>query len=104
MGDTIGQYACENVIDLSPAKNEMGPEEGVEDASHKRSPRDASLTSLRWVVLCSSMLVAIMQAALDSTITADLQPAIINTFGEISKFPWINLLYSLGQGSTCLLW
>ena len=50
------------------------------------------------------MLIAELQAALDSTMTADLQPAIIDTFGDISKFPWINVTYNLGLGGSCLLW
>ncbi|KAL6714356.1 hypothetical protein ACLMJK_007779 [Lecanora helva] len=62
------------------------------------------MSRVRWVVLCLSMLLAELQAALDSTITADLQPAIIDTFGEISKFPWVNVTYSLGLGGSCLYW
>lgn len=62
------------------------------------------MSSFRWTVLCFSMLVAEIQAALDSTITADLQPTIIDSLGEISKFPWINVTYALGLGGSCLLW
>lgn len=75
-----------------------------EDNDFDRPPRSASLSTLGWVVLCSSMLVAMLQAALDSTITANLQPTIIETFGEIAKFPWINVTYSLGLGGSCLFW
>ncbi|KAL9098938.1 MAG: hypothetical protein Q9163_005493 [Psora crenata] len=73
-------------------------EHGVD---HYASKEDIS--SLRWVILCSSLLLAELQAALDTTLTADLQPTIINTFGEILKLPWINVTYSLGMGGSCLL-
>lgn len=89
---------------LSSAQDEKDHEDGVEDSSDHRSSKSKSLSSLRWVVLCSSLLLAELQAALDSTITADLQPSIIDTFGEISKFPWINVTYSLGMGGSCLFW
>ncbi|MCJ1371953.1 hypothetical protein MMC20_003173 [Loxospora ochrophaea] len=79
-------------------------EDCTENTSDQRSPRSASLSSLRWLLLCSSMFLVEMQAALDSTITANLQPAIINTLGEISKFSWINITYNLGMGGSCLLW
>ncbi|KAL8646732.1 MAG: hypothetical protein Q9226_006737 [Calogaya cf. arnoldii] len=45
-----------------------------------------------------------MQASLETTMTADLQATIIHTFGEVSKFPWINVTYSLALGASCLLW
>ena len=59
---------------------------------------------LWWVILCSSLLLAEMQVALDTTITADLQPTIIHAFGEISKLPFINVTYSMTNGASCLVW
>ena len=64
--------------------------------SEQQATRSAILNSLSWVILCSSMLLAEVQAAIDSTMTADLQPTIIHAFGEISNFRWINVSYSLG--------
>ncbi|KAI4189771.1 MAG: hypothetical protein LQ348_003745 [Seirophora lacunosa] len=77
---------------------------GTEDVSKQRSTRKASLGSLWWIILCSSLLLAEVQASLETTMTADLQLTIINTFGEVSKFPWINVTYSLALGSSCLFW
>ena len=87
----------------SPSEGEKNQNDG-EGNDSDRPPRSASMSTLCWVVLCSSMLVAMLQAALDSTITANLQPTIIETFGEIAKFPWINVTYSLGLGGSCLFW
>jgi len=103
MEDGVGHHASKKE-GISSSQDEKDHKVGVKNDSDQRSPRSASMSSLRWVVLCSSMLLAEMQAALDSTITADLQPTIINTFGEISKLPWINVTYSLGMGGSCLLW
>ena len=80
------------------------PEDGEENDVDPMSPGRVSMSSTRWAVLCASMLLAEMQAALDSTITADLQPSVIGTFGQMAKFPWINVTYSLGMGGSCLLW
>ena len=104
MEDGVGQYASKEKEIWSSAQNEKTHQDGVENDSDQRSPRSASLTSLSWVVLCSSLLLAELQAALESTMTANLQPTIINTFEEISKFPWISVTYSLGMGGSCLLW
>lgn len=87
-----------------PVQDAKDQEDGGWNVSDQRVSKSVSLTPLCWVILCSSMLLVGLQAALDSTITADLQPAIIDTFGEISKFPWINVTYSLGMGGSCLFW
>ena len=50
------------------------------------------------------MLVAETQTAYDTTVAANLQPTIIAALKEVSKFPWINVTYSLANGSSCLLW
>ena len=89
--------------EASPPSENL-PEEGAEMQSNQTTPRSAFMSPSRWAVLCSSMLLAMVQAALDSTITADLQPTIIDSLGEISKLPWINVTYSLGLGGPCLLW
>ena len=104
MEDEVSRDVLESKDILSPAQNEKAHEHGAEEDSDQQSPRSASLTSLSWMVLCSSLLLVVMQAALDSTMTAVLQPTIIKTFGEISKFPWINVTYNLGMGGSCLLW
>lgn len=79
-------------------------EDGTEMQPNEMTPRSAFMSRFRWAVLCFSMLVTMIQAALDSTITAVLQPTIIDSLGEISKLPWINVTYSLGLGGSCLLW
>ena len=104
MEDGTGQCPSKQE-DISPlAQHESTLEHGVDNYRDERSPRSASLTRFTWVVLCSSLLLAMMQAALDITMTTNLQPTIIKTFGEIAKFPWIIVTYSLGMGSTCLVW
>ena len=104
MDHESGLYDSKEEDKSSSNQNGNASESAVETDSDQRSPRSASLTTLSWVVLYSSLLLAEMQAALDSTITANLQPIIIQTFGEIAKFPWINVTYSLGMGGSCLLW
>ena len=89
--------------EASPTRENV-PEQGVEMQIEEVNPRSTVMSPCRWAVLCFSMLIAMIQAALDSTITADLQPTIIDSLGEISKFPWINVTYSLGLGGSCLLW
>lgn len=88
----------------SQANDEKSVREGVENAISDQCPEAPVMTSLRWGVLCSALLLTIAQAALDTTMTANLQPLIIGTFGEVAKLPWTSVTYNLCQGATCLLW
>lgn len=104
MRGEVGQDVPEEKAISSRPPEEDRFEDGIEDASEMHPPGKRSLSPLWWIILCSSLLVAEMQASLETTMTADLQLTIINTFGEISKFPWINVTYSLALGSSCLFW
>ena len=65
-------------------------------------PRD--MKPWQWILLSGSVFFATTLLALDNTVVADLQPQIVEAFGEYSKFPWINLNYSLGAVVSGLLW
>ena len=104
MNDAVLDRPSHEKDTLPPACERKDPENGLGYDVDQSPPRSRSMSSLAWFVLCSSMLLTELQAALDSTITADLQPSVIEAFGEIQKFPWINVTYSLGLGGSCLLW
>lgn len=71
---------------------------------HDQEPAPRRMSTVTWFLLSGSILLGVMQAALDSTITANLQPVILSALGEVAKFPWVNATYSLGMGASCLLW
>lgn len=104
MTDVLNHHASQKEQVPALAQDEKNHEASTEDDSDQSCPRSALMSLLWWIILCSSMLLAEMQVALDTTITADLQPTIITTLGEINKFPWINVTYSLANGGSCLVW
>lgn len=100
----VGPNASQEKRTSSQAPDGYHHEVGVENVSNSDAPKKASLSRIWWSILCFSMLLAEMQASLETTMTADLQATVIHTFGEVSKFPWINVTYSLALGASCLLW
>ena len=68
----------------------------------EQPPRD--MRAWQWILLSGGVLFATILLALDNTVVANLQPQIVEALGEISKFPWINVNYSLGAVATGLLW
>lgn len=59
-----------------------------------KKPRDMS--QLSWVCVVISLLASMFLFALDNTVVADVQPSIINTFGNVDELPWISVGYALG--------
>jgi hypothetical protein len=58
------------------------------------SPRDVH--GWKWALVVISILSSIFLFSLDNTIVADIQPAIIETFGEVNKLPWLSVGFLLG--------
>lgn len=57
-----------------------------------------------WVCVIAAILSSIFLFALDNTVTANLQPSIVDTFHDVSRLPWISVAYLLGAASINLLW
>ena len=104
MEPDAGTNASQEKGSSSQIPHERSQRVDVEGISNLDVPKKASLSRIWWSILCFSLLLAEMQASLETTMTADLQATIIHTFGDISKFPWINVTYSLALGGSCLLW
>lgn len=58
----------------------------------------------KWVLVISSILSSTYLFALDNSIVADIQPAIVEQFQSVEKLPWLSVAFSLGAASTCLVW
>ncbi|KAK9794266.1 putative Major facilitator superfamily (MFS) profile domain-containing protein [Seiridium cardinale] len=69
-----------------------------EESQHKSGPM-RSVTGFKWVFAYLSVLSTVLPFAIDGTIVADIQPSIIDTFGEVEKLPWIGVALSLGTVS-----
>ncbi|EED18132.1 efflux pump antibiotic resistance protein, putative [Talaromyces stipitatus ATCC 10500] len=65
------------------------------------SPR--SVHGFSWVIAVSAILSSTFLFALDNTVVADVQPAILNTFGQIEDLPWLGVAFALG-GIAILPW
>ncbi|KAF1999295.1 MFS general substrate transporter [Amniculicola lignicola CBS 123094] len=72
------------------------------DAGSKASPRQ--MKQISWVLVLISILSAVFLFALDNTVVADIQPKIINVFGEVSKLPWASVAFALGAVAVNLFW
>lgn len=51
-----------------------------------------------------SIFSCVFLFALDNTIVADVQPAIVNEFNDLTLLPWLSVAFMLGAASTLLMW
>ncbi|EFR04322.1 hypothetical protein MGYG_07329 [Nannizzia gypsea CBS 118893] len=63
------------------------------------SPRQ--IQGWKWAVAYASMLSTTFLFSLDNTIVADIQPAILELFGQVQLLPWIGVGFALG--TMCVL-
>ena len=68
----------------------------------KLPPRDIS--GWKWALVVTAILSSIFLYALDATIVADIQPAIVAEFDGLEKLTWISVAFLLGASATNLLW
>jgi hypothetical protein len=95
-------HTAENPAPASePNSEEIQPKEASEDTPQKVS-RD--VTGIRWFLVVLSILSSTFLWALDNTIVADVQPAIVRQFASVEKLPWLPVAFLLGASSTNLFW
>lgn len=66
------------------------------------SPRDVH--GVKWAFAVIAVLASTFLFALDNTIVADVQPAIVERFGEVNKLPWLSVAFLVAAAGTNLVW
>jgi hypothetical protein len=68
---------------------------------NKSSPR--AVTGWRWALAVSAILSSLFLFALNNTIVADIQPAIVEAFNNIGKLSWLRVALLLSAAFTNLV-
>ena len=63
-----------------------------------------AVTGIKWFLTVFSILSSTFLYALDQTVVADIEPKIVERFGEIQKLPWLPIAFLLAAVSTNLIW
>lgn len=68
------------------------------------SPQESvrAVTGFRWVLICAGFYFSGFLYGLDNTIAADIQSAVIESFGDVSKLAWLGSGFPLGSIATIL--
>lgn len=92
----------------SPRTEDMGYEQAEQEKVDNKDDSNIAeddvrkITGLRWFLICASLYLSALMYGLDTTIAADLQGAVIATFGEVSQLAWIGAGFPLGSVAVIL--
>ena len=92
----------------SDAASHTGPVGDVA-ADEKAPPGDQSepvrrATGAKWVLIVVSILSSTFLFALDNTVVADVEPKVVDRFGQIQKLPWLPIAFLVACVATNLIW
>jgi len=94
-----------------PVRSSATSVSGVDTLVEKSQPRDPkveesprTVKGFAWGLVVLAILSSTFLFALDNTVVADVQPAIVERFEDISKLPWLSVAFLLGTVSTILIW
>lgn len=96
---------------ISEAQIEQGLRPSTANAEkHQTGSQNASaleddvrkITGAKWVVVCISLYLSALMYGLDTTIAADVQGAVIETFGHVSQLAWVGAAFPLGSVAVIL--
>ncbi|KAH6873340.1 major facilitator superfamily-domain-containing protein [Alternaria rosae] len=91
---------CEKTAASGDLSAQIPPGDGI-TTTNKSSPR--KIHGWKWATAYSAMLSTTLLFALDNTIVANIQPAIIADFGHLELLSWIGTGFALGT-MFILLW
>ncbi|KJR84058.1 MFS transporter [Sporothrix schenckii 1099-18] len=61
------------------------------------APMSEEISRFRWVLVCIALYLSTFMYGLDTTIAADVQSAVVETFGAVEKLAWLGAGFPLGS-------
>lgn len=100
--DSSAEKTSGQTSELSSDHASVGDKKASPPPEIQESPRD--IHGVKWFLAVLAVLSSTFLFALDNTIVADVQPAIIKQFGSITKLAWLSASFLLAAASTNLVW
>jgi hypothetical protein len=77
-------------------------EKTAEPVQQEPQPPTRQYGTVRWVLVCVAIYSSALLYGLDNTIVANVQAAVIETFGDVEKIGWLGIGFPLGSIATIL--
>lgn len=70
--------------------------------SHEETETRRQVTGLRWILVCVAIFSGNILYGLDTTIAADIQAAVSETYSNVTQLGWLGVGFCLGSTVTIL--
>ncbi|MCJ1411563.1 hypothetical protein MMC19_005653 [Ptychographa xylographoides] len=78
------------------------PEKATEKPASHNSDSARTIHGFQWFLVCISLYLSAFMYGLDTTIAADVQAAVVSTFGNVEQLTWMGAGFPLGSVATVL--
>ncbi|CAG8953871.1 hypothetical protein HYFRA_00010832 [Hymenoscyphus fraxineus] len=102
----IPAYDKEFGRDTVQNSRSASPDEILASATNipPQTPPARTITGMSWGIVVAAVLSSTFLFAIDNTITADIQPAIVHQFNDTGKLSWISVAFLLTSAAMNLPW
>ncbi|ERT02413.1 uncharacterized protein SPSK_05160 [Sporothrix schenckii 1099-18] len=69
---------------------------------HRQREGHPDIQGVRWILVCLALYLSVFMYGLDTTIAADVQSAVVETFGSVPQLTWLGAGFPLGSVAVIL--
>ncbi|KAJ2983069.1 hypothetical protein NQ176_g965 [Zarea fungicola] len=91
-----------HVPELSARETPPIADDDMVDMELLTSSKEGHITGIKWTLVCICIYLSILIYGLDTTIAADIQGAVTQTFGAVDQLAWLGAGFALGSSATIL--
>ncbi|KAA8649621.1 uncharacterized protein ATNIH1004_002292 [Aspergillus tanneri] len=96
--------AADALTDSQTPSSNSQISKGRESSDEEPQKEVRMITGFKWILVVTAILSSHMLFALDNTIVANIQPAILNQFQEADQISWLSVGFSLTSSALVLPW
>ena len=89
--------SVEKVSEQHQVHGKADEEAATAPSANAHVPEARTITGFRWFLACIAIFSANFLYGLDTTIAADIQAAVAQTYNDISKLGWLGVGFTLGS-------
>ncbi|KAL7945342.1 major facilitator superfamily domain-containing protein [Trichoderma barbatum] len=101
--ETLAEPKNATDSEMEPSKKEFDPSDNnIVDIEAATSIKGRQLSGFKWLLVCASIYISDFVYGLDTTIAADIQGAVTQSFGTVDQLAWLGAGFALGSTAVIL--
>lgn len=102
--ESLAEPKNDNDVEVSPDTKKIAStnDDNMVDIEAAANKKESHLSGFNWFLVCACVYVSDFVYGLDTTIAADIQGAVTETFGTVNQLAWLGAGFSLGSTAVIL--